>query len=285
MAQTSKEDLVLPWSTEKRLKFIEFRLFWEGRINRADLKNYFDISVPQASSDIQRYQSIAPGNMDYNKSGKYYFSTSSFKPIFIKPIAEDYFRYLSKISDDNKMTPLDSITEMDSVPLPGRRVDPYILRKILAAIRNKKSVEITYQSMSRPEPKNRWISPHAFGFDGFRWHIRAYCNIHHEYRDFLLGRVISVLNERDLSSDLPDDKKWNEYVTLKIGPNPGLKEGPRKVIEFDYGMENGQVSLTTRIALVYYLLKRLGIENGKEKSPSEQQIVLLNSDEVFKAIK
>ena len=38
------------WGVEKRLEFIEFRLFWEGGINRADIMERFGVSVPQAST-------------------------------------------------------------------------------------------------------------------------------------------------------------------------------------------------------------------------------------------
>ena len=40
---------MLKWGVERRLEFIEFRLFWEGGVNRADLIEMFGVSVPQAS--------------------------------------------------------------------------------------------------------------------------------------------------------------------------------------------------------------------------------------------
>ena len=58
------------WGIEQRLEFIEFRLFWEGAINRADIVDYFAVSVPQASKDLSLYQERAPGNMEYDKRGK-----------------------------------------------------------------------------------------------------------------------------------------------------------------------------------------------------------------------
>ena len=42
------------WGVEKRFEFIEFRLFWEGKINRKDLIDQFAISVPQSSIDLNR---------------------------------------------------------------------------------------------------------------------------------------------------------------------------------------------------------------------------------------
>ena len=53
----------LRWGVEQRLEFIEFRLFWEGGVNRSDITRYFGVSVPQASKDLSQYQAIAPDNI------------------------------------------------------------------------------------------------------------------------------------------------------------------------------------------------------------------------------
>lgn len=37
----------LRWGVAQRLEFIEFRLFWEGRVNRSDLMEQFGLSVNQ----------------------------------------------------------------------------------------------------------------------------------------------------------------------------------------------------------------------------------------------
>ena len=58
------------WGVEQRLEFIEFRLFWEGSINRADIVDFFGVSVPQASKDLTLYQERAPGNLEYDTRGK-----------------------------------------------------------------------------------------------------------------------------------------------------------------------------------------------------------------------
>ena len=51
---------MLKWGVERRLEFIEFRLFWEGGVNRSDLIDTFGVSVPQASKDLTHYQERAP---------------------------------------------------------------------------------------------------------------------------------------------------------------------------------------------------------------------------------
>ena len=60
----------LRWGVERRLEFIEFRLYWEGRINRADIVDQFGVSVPQASKDLSRYQELAPDNIAYDRREK-----------------------------------------------------------------------------------------------------------------------------------------------------------------------------------------------------------------------
>lgn len=60
MAEAREE---LRWGMERRLEFIEFRLFWEGHVNRRDLMDTFKVSIAQATTDLNLYPALAPGNM------------------------------------------------------------------------------------------------------------------------------------------------------------------------------------------------------------------------------
>ena len=51
-----------------QLEFIDFRLFWEGRIIRSDLTDQFGISAPQASTDLARYQELVATNLTYGSN-------------------------------------------------------------------------------------------------------------------------------------------------------------------------------------------------------------------------
>ena len=64
------------WSISNRMEFIEFRLFWEDHVNRADSTEAFDISRNQAIHDIHRYLTLAPENMSYNKRLQIYEPTN-----------------------------------------------------------------------------------------------------------------------------------------------------------------------------------------------------------------
>lgn len=67
------------------------------------------------------------------------------------------------------------------------------------------------------------------------------------------------------------------HVTLEIGPHPELSESQKKVIALDYGMRGGKAKIPLRRALLYYTLKRLGLDTDPTaRRAQDQQIVLLN---------
>ncbi len=282
------DNQTLPWGVRKRLEFIEFRLFWEEKINRADLLSVFGISIPQASLDFSKYQEMAPGNMNYDKKKKFYYASPDFKPIFITPSSEQYLlRYLSVcmgITQPQKSF-FSFIPPIDMVPLPWRRVEPDILKGVLHAIRLKKAIKIKYQSLTSYEKLVRWISPHALGFDGYRWHCRAYCYIDNFFKDFILGRFLQIIEEKDSEINPKDDKGWESFITVKIGPNPEFKETHRKIIEYEYGMINGEAFIQVRCAMLFYLLNRLGLDmRDEDKILQNRHIILLNREEIQKAL-
>jgi len=63
----------------QRLRFIDFLLDHYGQFNRAVIMDYFGMSKPQASLDIQAYIQLAPGNVEYNRSRKYYERTTQYE--------------------------------------------------------------------------------------------------------------------------------------------------------------------------------------------------------------
>lgn len=274
----------LRWGVERKLEFIEFRLFWEGYVNRGDIIDTFNVSVNQASTDLNRYLGLAPDNMSYDKSARTYVRTSAFKPLFLKPDASLYLSQVRSLSDgllDKHEAWIGNIPDFGSIPFPARGVLPTVLRTIVIAIRRHEAVEVCYQSMSSPEQQWRWIIPHALGFDGFRWHARAFCEQSEQFKDFVLSRIAETKQSRPADARATNDTAWHELVHLEIGAHPALSDGQRRAIELDYGMTDGQVTIPVRRALLYYALKRLGLDTDPTaRRPQDQQIVLLNADKV-----
>jgi len=242
----------LRWGVEQRLEFIEFRLFWEGHVNRSDLMEQFGVSVNQASTDLNRYIGFAPANMVYDKSARTYVPGPDYSPQFLKPDASRYLAQLRSLADgimDSDDTWIAELPSYDAAPTPVRGVNPTTLRSVVGAIRRNEALEVKYQSLSRPEPIWRWIAPHAIGFDGFRWHTRAFCQTDEVFKDFLLSRIIETRETR--ASEVTDaaDADWQERVTLEIGPHPELSDSQKQVIALDYGMQGGTAKISVRRAL------------------------------------
>jgi predicted DNA-binding transcriptional regulator YafY len=284
--QSSEADVAagLRWGVERRLWFIDLRLFWERRINRADLMDYFGVSMAQASADLSRYQDLAPGNLAYDKRAKTYVASPTFRSRFAVPDADAYLNTLLSVAAgivSRDRVWISKVPAFDAVPVLRRAIDPDRLRAVLAAISGNRALHIRYQSMSRAEPSWRWISPHALAFDGFRWHARAFCHIDRVFKDFVLSRALEVGDTALPEGNADDDSNWHRTVTFRIGPHPRLTPAQRKAIELDYGMTEGRLEIEVRAAFAYYVRKRLGLDRPpEEKRPQDQQIVLQNAAEI-----
>ncbi|NPD18903.1 WYL domain-containing protein [Rhodophyticola sp. DY48A3-103] len=274
----------LRWGVEQRLEFIEFRLFWEGHVNRIDVMQQFGVSVNQASADLNRYLALAPDNMVYDKSARTYVRGNGFACYFREPDAAHYLSQLRLVAEnvmDQEDCWIPERPPYASAPTPVRGVNPMTLRSVVGAIRRAEAIEVKYQSLSSPEPRRRWIAPHAIAFDGFRWHTRAFCLTDDCFKDFLLSRILEIRGSRESEISAIDDRDWHSEVTLEVGPHPDLSETQAKVIALDYGMRGGKAKIKVRRALLYYALRRLGLDTDPAaRSPKDQQIVLLNQDQV-----
>ena len=271
------------WGQERRLEFIDSRLLWEGRVNRSDLVTFFGISVPQASLDLAKYRELAPQNAVYDGTEKAYVAANSFVPVFARFSAEGYLGRILAVELGNieiNSTFLGWRPPVGVVRDPSRKIDPVILRAILGAVREHRTVQADYQSMSSPAPTSRRFTPHAIAFDGFRWHVRAFCQIHNDYRDFVLARISRISVEESSPIDGSGDSEWNREIEALIIPNPELSAAQKLAIESDYGMENGRLVLRTREALLFYLLRHLGLLPQPTSGVLSDQVVLGNRDEL-----
>lgn len=272
------------WGIEQRLEFIEYRLFWEGHVNRIDLMNQFGVSVNQATADISRYLALGPDNMVYDKSARTYVRGPDFKPVFDKLDSGRYLAQLRSVADgilDRDDCWITDLPAYDAAPTPARGVDPETLRRVVAAIRRAEAIEVKYQSLSCPELAWRWIAPHAIGFDGFRWHARAFCLTDERFKDFLFSRILEIRGTQESGASADDDRDWHAEVTLEIGSHPALSETQAKVVALDYGMRAGKAKIKVRRALLYYALRRLRLDTPPSaRKPQDQQILLLNRESV-----
>ena len=271
------------WSQERRLQFIDFRLQWDGRINRRDVMDFFKISVPQASADIARYAELAPGNLEYDTSSRTYVATPAFTPRFESSGARQYLSHLLAL--ERQILAADQAflafrPPMASVPLPTRTIDSKTLALMLQAIAERAKLQIRYQSIARDEPQERFISPHAFGYDGVRWHLRAFCHLREGFRDFVFGRISAPGTPMTSDVNSADDREWHTNVDLVLKPDDSLTLRQRQGVEIDYGMKNGRVTVSCRQAMLFYTLRTLNFEPSGLPRKGEKQLVIANLSEI-----
>ncbi len=287
MVDDSQSDTVR-WTTQVRRAFIEHRLFWRGRIGLADLMDTFDMARTQSSQDLNAYISDFPEHLSYDKSARTYVPGPKFEAHYAALEPDAHLAKLLALSQGADVVNADwEVFQPDMLApsIPARGATAKITRSVLHAIEQGRELVISYQSMSSPDPSERKIAPHALAHDGFRWHCRAFCLRDRIFKDFVLGRMLSA-ELGDLADVDPDsDENWRAEITITIAPNPNLPANQQKIIALDYGMDDGEARLTVRRCMLYYTLKRLGLDaDPSARRAQDQQIVLVNTDEVFAAL-
>lgn len=277
----------LRWGVRRRLEFIDFRLFWDGRFNRSDLANTFGISTQQASADIAQYEKIATQNLHYDRAEKAYTRTEAFSPAFIGETIERYLLQLVAI-ENRWMRPedtwFDAIPPIEVLTLGRRPTDPVVLLRVLDAIRTKLELDIEYASLTGSAQPSRTIVPHALAHSAGRWYVRSWSRDHNDFRDYNLNRITSVTGHRPASVDPALDFEWVHLINLVILPNPDLSAERQAAVAVEHGMKDGSLIRPCRLSLSFYLMSEynLDVEPGVLK-PEKQQIILQNRDEVTQA--
>ncbi|HBC3540072.1 helix-turn-helix transcriptional regulator [Vibrio parahaemolyticus] len=273
------------WDLLFRYRMIEIIALWEGRLNTNHLIQSFGIGRQQASKDINTYLvDVAPGNLIYDKQLKGYKPSDSFVPKLTSGHADEYLHILSR-SEDMAVTFADLNMGFENTTMVRpvtRSISPEILRPLVQAIREKKRVDICYTSLKDGECSGRIISPHTLVCTPLRWHVRAYCEHAGGFRDFVLSRIHGIpdINEQ-ATYDKHADELWITKVNVDIVPDPRLNEKQKKVIEKDYAMSDGILSIATNASLIRYVLDAYSIDIHTQKSnPQGQQIVLGNLSEL-----
>lgn len=280
--QSGEPGEALRWGVERRLAYLEQRLYWDGSVSRQALIDRFGISVNQASADFARYMEMAPGNMAYDGRAKRYRPTDDFAMRFGAPdaarfLAEVRARAEGLIEDAAASIPDPPAAEV--VPLPVRAVDPAVLREVVRAIERGRGIAVTYRSFSTLGARRRVIEPHALVFDGTRWHARAGDPEKGDFRDFALGRMTEAVAVGPARLDRGADSDWLAHVTLVLGPHPALTPDQAEAVRLDYGFEGAELRLTVRRALAFYVKRRLRLDIDWRSVPATTQHIRLVAEE------
>ena len=277
----------LRWGVVRRLEFIDFRLFWDGRFNRKDMVDTFGISPQQASVDIRKYEKMAPDNLTYDRADKVYRRGRKYRPALIGSTIDRYLLQLVAVENQwmlQEDTWFGTIPTVEIATLACRRTDSTVLLRVLQAIRNGLEIDIKYASLTGSTQRSRAIAPHALAHNSGHWYARSWSRDHNDFRDYKLNRISEVADFRPSSVDPALDLEWVHKINLVIVPNPNLPSEKRAAIANDFGMVDGCLIHPCRLSLSFYLISQYNLEiRPGVLRPEKQQIVLQNQEEVDRA--
>lgn len=272
------------WDLLLRYRLIEIIVLWEGRLTTNHLTRAFGIGRQQASKDINTYLGKAADNLVYDKNLKGYKPGPDFRPRFTRGVADEYLQLLAAQNDL-----AESISELnirlpntEVIAPPARLIRPLVLQRVVRACREQQRLEIVYGSMANPEPETRVIQPHTLVYNGYRWHVRAWCEKNKDFRDFVLTRIYDtpdLLTEQ--THPATTDVGWQTRVVMELVADPRLSPAQQRLVAEDWGFEDGALRIETRAALAMYYLQLFRLADDLDpQSPVERPVIVRNREAI-----
>lgn len=267
-------------AAKERLAFIDFSLQFFGHVARTDLIARFKTGLAASTRDFTAYKERAPQNMHLSHQDKRYYRTDQFQPLF-KHDPEAILVGLCRGFGNG----ISSQVESSEVCLDAVRLihpNPTIIASLMRAIHNQQAIDCGYVSLSSGETEKQLVA-HSIVNNGHRWHVRAFDRKHRQFRDFVCTRFTFIrTSEHTPTTDETKlaDVQWNQKIDVKLIPHPSINNP--LAIEMDYAMEDGQLTLNVRAALVSYLLRQWQVDCSKKHRITGQgcQLALANPTEL-----
>lgn len=261
----------LSFAQRQRLQFIEAMLIWDGAVQRKDVCDVFNVTPNHLTREIKRYRTCHKGALEYDVETRSYRKGAKFKPLLASGSANEYLTLLQAYSSSNSSAIIPAIGHVvtaEALPMPSGQIDTEVLKSMVHAIKNGTGLNITYQSFRDANPLNRSIWAHTLVYTGERWHARAFDSLRQDYRDFVLTRILKAVPVHETTPWTSDeDADWTEHECIDVMAAPSLSETQKKVVEKEYGMRVGNLTMPTwsgqiRKCLVSYFLYRNRLEFG-----------------------
>lgn len=249
----------LPRVQRERLSHIDFKLYFLGELRRADVVERFETGPAGATRDIAQYREIAPENLELDPATKAYRPTTDFIPLF----EHQPQRVMTALSQGFGEGIGDELRPMVRCEFPTALSLPKmpVLAPITRAISRGKVVRLGYTSVDSGRTE-RELVPLALVDTGVRWHLRAFCRKHQDFRDFVFTRMDDP-KVLESSPVLPEetaehDAQWSRIIELELVPHP---EHPRpEIVRMDYDMPEGVLKVRSRAANAGYMLRRWSVD-------------------------
>ena len=259
-----------------RLAFIEFRVWFYGEVARKHVLERFEIATAAGTRDLMLYKQLAPNNVSYDQ--KHYRYLPTFSPLF----QHDADKVLAALTAGVSAADTGRSSETISHAAPKRLNQPALdtLATVTRAIHAGQVLSLTFLSMKKG-PGKRIIVPHSLVDSGLRWHVRAFDRTKGHFRDLVLTRMENVHALTDCSPPalqelIAADTQWNRMFTLTLIPQPSRPHP--EVIAKDFGMQQGQLTVSVRGAVAGYVMRQWQVDCSPDASMRGQEIRLRLAD-------
>jgi hypothetical protein len=224
----------------------------------------FGISAAQATSDLQRYFELNEGACFYSTNRKRYEANQEMRCVLHQPILEEgltlaFGEMVGERWQRDRVWTRGKPGLLGAVNLPSRNGTPWVERVMVLAAQEMRRVRVKYVSVNSGKSRWREMVPRSFGWDGRRWHARAFCLENNDWRDFVLGRMAEA-EWPGKAVEVPDDGAWDRWVVVTLKVNPELDAVQRRALRMDYELESDVLEIRVREAMRPYLLAEMFLE-------------------------
>jgi len=261
MGNTTNE---LNWAARERLRSVEVRLWWRGFVGRKELMEVFGISAAQATSDLQKYFELNEGACFYSTNRKRYEASQEMGCVLHQPVLEEgltlaFGEMVGERWQRERVWDGQKPGLLGAVNLPVREGAQWVDRVMVLAAKGTRRVRVKYVSVKSGRASWREMVPRTFGWDGRRWHARAYCLENEGWRDFVMGRIEEA-EWPGMAEKVPGDAAWDTWVAVKLKVNPELNAVQKRALKLDYGLSGNSLTVRVREAMRPYLLAEMFLE-------------------------
>lgn len=291
------------WAVRKRLEFIEFLLYWEGELRRKEFEQYFSITPPKVTADLDLYVEFTNrrdlngvvSNVRSMNKGVPVKAADDFVPRLIEPDFDDYMSFYEgrwraswksrgRLGQETRLDRSSAKRIVRVETIKRRGVDPEVVRRLLRAIESESRLNVEYLAPNYKQPESITIEPRYLGHDGFRWHVRAFLERDAIWKDIVVDRIRKATvstSEGDMSGRFTEDRGKKD-VTISVVPHPRLSDHHKLNIAAQYPrMKGGKWAGTMKRSFVPYFLKRYQIEEESlRKEPHQQPLALVDREAV-----
>lgn len=255
---------------------LKLLLRWEGEIDNERIRRLLGVKTVWASRLLGELIKAAPPLLERKSA---HAPLRHGGPIDERDSPDEYLHMLTHHANESLSS---DIGPVEDIRLDLGQVPIKLFSTLHAAAKRGTGVRIHYRSMANPNGLERLIFPHSLIRAPRRWHVRAWCELRQEFRDFTLGRISEAVPDDSVSSQpSTSDLAWNQTVEIVIVPHPALTPAQQQMIAAEYFPGAKAKRIRLRQCLAAYTIQDLRLAvNPEVEQPPEFQLMIANTSQL-----